>query len=254
MKPERSFEFTSKYYDLLYQDKDYVKEVNFIENIFKNAQQPKTILEIGCGTGNYSKILMERGYKITGVDISENMLSVAKQKCACNFIKGDIRDFVINSKFDACIAMFAVMGYVTKNFDIVRAMKNIRSHLQLNSLFIFDVWNGLAVLRNLPELRVKTVEDDKVRIVRIASPKLKSFDHICEVNYKLIVLNKDDNTFTEFDENHIVRFYFPQEIKQFLSQTGFEVLKICPFLDLTGSVDETVWNIAVVARAVEVKT
>jgi hypothetical protein len=93
-----------------------------------------------------------------------------------------------------------------------------------------------------------------VRIVRIASPKLKSFDHICEVNYKLIVLNKDDNTFTEFDENHIVRFYFPQEIKQFLSQTGFEVLKICPFLDLTGSVDETVWNIAVVARAVEVKT
>jgi SAM-dependent methyltransferase len=254
MKPKGSFELTSNYYDLLYRDKDYAREVNFIEDIFKSAQKPRTILEIGCGTGNYSRILMAKGYKVTGVDISENMLSVAKKKCACTFMKGDMRDFFINSKFDACIAMFAVMGYVTENLDIVKAMKNIRSHLQLNSLFIFDVWNGLAVMRNLPELRVKTVEDDKVRIIRIANPKLRSFDHICEVNYKFIVLRKGNNKFTEFEENHVVRFYFPQEMKQFLSQSGFEILKICPFLNLAGNVDETVWNIAVVAKAVEVKT
>jgi hypothetical protein len=87
-----------------------------------------------------------------------------------------------------------------------------------------------------------------VKLLRIANPKLRSFDHICEVNYKLLILNKADNKFNEIDETHVVRFYFPQEITYFLEATGFEVLKICPFLDLTGKVDENVWNIAIVAK------
>jgi hypothetical protein len=46
-----------------------------------------------------------------------------------------------------------------------------------------------------------------------------------------------------------MRFYFPQELKYYLENAGFEVLKICPFLDLNGCVDEHVWNIAVIAKA-----
>lgn len=251
MKTNESFEYLAKYYDLIYNDKNYKNEVTFIEDIFENTYKPKKILELGCGTGNYTQILLERGYEITGVDISENMLKIAKEKCTCNFIRGSIRDISINDRFDACIAMFAVMGYITENSDIVKVLNNIRRHLKPNGLFVFDVWNGLAVLRILPELRIKVVENDEVKIQRIADPNLRSFDHVCEVNYKLLILNKENNTFNEIDEKHIVRFYFPQEIKYFLEATGFEVLKICPFLDLNGKVDETVWNIAVVAKAVD---
>lgn len=250
MKTNESFEYLAKYYDLIYNDKDYEKEVTFLEDIFENIHKPKKILEIGCGTGNYTKILIERGYDMTALDLSESMLKTAKEKCTCKFIKGNIRDVSINDRFDACIAMFAVMGYVTENSDIIKALKNIHRHLKENGLFVFDVWNGLAVLRLFPELRIKVVENDKVKLLRIADPKLKSFDHICEVNYKLLILNKDDNKFSEIDEKHIMRFYFPQEIKFFLEATGFEVLKICPFLDLKGKVDENIWNIAVIAKKV----
>ncbi|RCV66085.1 hypothetical protein C5S53_00590 [Methanophagales archaeon] len=52
------------------------------------------------------------------------------------------------------------------------------------------------------------------------------------------------------NEKHVMRFYFSQELKYYLENAGFEVLKICPFLDLNGRVDEHVWNIAVIARAV----
>ncbi|MFX1534863.1 MAG: class I SAM-dependent DNA methyltransferase [Promethearchaeota archaeon] len=253
MKTNESFEYLAKYYDLIYNDKDYKNEVTFIEDIFKNTHKPKKILELGCGTGNYTQILLERGYEITGVDISENMLEIAKEKCTCNFIRGSIRDISINDRFDACIAMFAVMGYITENSDIVKVLNNIRRHLKPNGLFVFDVWNGLAVLRILPELRIKVIENDEVKILRIADPKLRSFDHICEVNYKLLILNKVDKTFHEVFEKHIVRFYFPQEIKYFLETAGFEVLKICPFLNLNGKVDETIWNIAVVARVIDGK-
>lgn len=248
MTENRSFNDYSKYYDLIYQNKDYEKEVDFLEEIFGESK-PKKILEVGCGTGNYTKILFERGYKITGVDLSEDMLKIAREKCACKFIEGDIRDISLNEKFDASIAMFAVMGYITKNSEITKALNNIHQCLKPNGIFIFDVWNGLAVMRILPEQRIKEVENNKVRIIRIAIPTLNSFEHICEVNYKLLVLNKKNNLTNEINEEHIVRFYFPQEIKHYLEDTGFEVLKICPFLDLNGKVDENIWNITVIARA-----
>ena len=250
MKRNASFRDYASYYDLIYKDKDYKKEVDFIEEIFENTHKPRRILELGCGTGSYTKILLERGYEVTAVDISEDMLKIARKKCGCEVIKGDIRDITINDKFDACIAMFAVIGYITKNSDIIKTLNNIRRHLKPDGFFIFDVWNGLAVMRLLPEQRMKEMENDKIKIVRVAIPNLRAFEHVCEVNYKLLILNKEDNGFDEIDEKHIVRFYFPQEIKYYLENAGFEVLNICPFLDLNDKVDENVWNITVIARAV----
>ena len=147
----------------------------------------------------------------------------------CSTIKGDIRSVSINDKFDTCIAMFAVMGYITENSDIIKALNNIRRHLKPNGVFVFDVWNGLAVMRLLPEQRMKEMENDKIKIVRVAIPNLRAFEHICEVNYKLLILNKENNTFDfdEINEKHVVRFYFPQEIKYYLEAAGFAVLKIC---------------------------
>lgn len=250
MKAGISFEGLAEYYDLIYKDKDYEREIVFIENIFDFTHKPKKILEFGCGTGNYSKILLERGYDVTGVDVSEKMLKIARKKCNCKFINGDIRDVAVNDKFDACIAMFNVMGYLTRNSEIVKALKNVHRHLKPNGIFIFDVWNGLTVMRLLPERRVKEVGNDNVKVIRYALPTLISSEHICEVDYKLVVLNKAENTFKEINEKHNVRFYFPQEIKHYLSEAGFAILKMCPFLDLRGRIDENVWNIAVVARTV----
>ena len=249
MNADMSFKDYAAYYDLIYNDKDYEKEVDFIEEIIGESK-PKKILEVGCGTGNYTKIVVDRGYEVTAVEVSEDMLKLASEKCdcKCKFIKGDISDITLNEKFDTCIAMFAVMGYITENADIIKALNNIRRHLKPNGIFVFDVWNGLAVLRLLQEQRLKEVESDEIRIIRFADPTLKAFEQICEVNYKLIIQNKSDNKLKEIKEKHVMRFYFLQERKYYLENAGFEVLKICPFLDLNGRVDEHVWNIAMIAK------
>jgi hypothetical protein len=137
-------------------------------------------------------------------------------------------------------------------YDLIYKDKNYEREVDFIEE-IFDVWNGLAVLRLLLEQRLKEVENGEIRIIRFAVPNLRAFDHVCEVNYKLITQNKKDNTLKEINEKHVMRFYFPQELKYYLENAGFEVLKICPFLDLKGRVDENVWNIAVIARVVRGK-
>jgi len=177
------------------------------------------------------------------------MLEIAKEKCSAKFVEGDIRTVKVDEKYDCCLAMFAVMGYITKNRDIIKALTNIRKHLKPGGIFIFDVWNGLSIMRILPEQRIKKVENDEVKIIRYAIPNLIAFEHVCEVNYNLLILNKRENTYHEINEKHTMRYYFPQEIIYYLEESGFEVLNICPFLNLKGKVDENVWNMCIVAKA-----
>ncbi len=95
----------------------------------------------------------------------------------------------------------------------------------------------------------KDYEDNELRVIRIAQPELDAFNHLCRVHYRLLV-NQGKALVDEITETHVVRYYFPQEITHYLKESGFAVLKICPFLDVDGKVDENAWNIAAIAKAV----
>jgi len=256
MNPKISaFNNYSKYYDLIYQDKNYEKECDFIEEIFHrfSVNPVNTILEGGCGTGGHAIILAERGYKITGIDSSEMMIEHTKKKAEQNklnldFQVGDLREFDLHKKFNACICMFAVMGYITETEDLIKTLKNVRRHLTKGSLLIFDFWYGTSVLHTRPEGRIKIIQDRELRIIRTAEPELDSFNQLCRVSYNLIVL-RGKSIIDEVFETHVVRYFFSQEITHYLVDTGFEVVRFCPFLNLDAKVDENVWNLTVIAKA-----
>ena len=246
----------AEYYDILYQDKDYEKECDFLEEIFSKYSEKhvKSILEGGCGTGGHAIPLAKRGYRYVGFDTSEIMIERAKEKARSSNINVDfqvmdLRDFQLDEKFDASICMFAVIDYITETEDVLKALRNIRRHLKENSLFVFDFWNGLAVLRILPSVRVKIMEDEGIKIIRTVEPELDAFNHISKSHYKMIVI-KNGKVIDEIEETHVIRFYFPQEIKHYLEEAGFELLNICPFMDLNGKVNENIWNIVAIAKAV----
>jgi SAM-dependent methyltransferase len=250
----KSFKKYGEYYDLIYKDKDYERECDFLENILQkySKRHTKTILDIGCGTGGHAIPMAKRGYDVVGIDASEVMVERAQEKVKgtnlnLEFHVADIRNFNLRKKFDVCTAMFAVMNYLPENSDIQKALINVRKHLKPGSLFISDFWNGLAVLRILPSTRIKIVKNAKRRIMRIASPELEALKHICRVNYRLVVI-EENLVVDDIEETHVVRFLFPQEIAHYLEEAGFELLKICPFLDLKGKVDENVWNITAVSK------
>ena len=70
------------FYDTIYQDKNYKKECDFLEKLFKKFSRKKiqTILDLGCGTASHDILLAKRGYNVTGIDMSNEMLKIAKQK------------------------------------------------------------------------------------------------------------------------------------------------------------------------------
>ncbi len=252
---QKVFGTYGEYYDILYSDKDYEQECDFLQEIFKKlATGPvKTILDAGCGTGGHSIPLAKRGYNVTGIDASQVMITKARQKAKgkssnLTFHSLDIRDFDLEKKFDACISMFAVLNYLTETRDIQKALESIKRHLKPNSIFTFDFWNGLAVLRIMPSVRIKAMETKGRRIIRTVHPEMDTLHHICKSHYHVLV-TKGDKVLAEFKETHVVRYFFPQEIAHYLDDAGFELVKLCPFLRLDGKVDENEWNVSAIARA-----
>jgi len=250
-----NFDAYARYYDTFYADKDYESECDFIERVFQRfASRPvHKVLDLGCGTGGHAIPLSRRGYVVTGVDRSPQMLQGAKAKAAwaeqpLTLCEGDICQLDLGLAFDAVISMFAVISYQTTNADLAASFRTARRHLERGGLFLFDAWFGPAVLAQRPTDRIKVIEDHGETIIRLATSTLDILQHTVRVNYQVLRV-RGDRLLDDVVESHPMRFLFPQEIAHYLAENGFRLAHWCPFMALDRSPTEHDWNIAVVALA-----
>jgi SAM-dependent methyltransferase len=239
-------------YDELYQDKDYAAECDLLERVFAGyAKQPvERVLDLGCGTGGHSAVLAERGYKVVGVDRSEDMLRSARERGgSARFELGDITALELSETFDAVVIMFAVLGYLTRNADIQRALKAARRHLRPAGVLFADVWYGPAVLAQRPSERVKVIDSrDGGQVIRAASSELDTRRDVCTVSYHLWRM-ESRRLVAEVREQHAMRYFFEPELESMLASAGFELVRIGGFPELDEEPTEHTWNVAFVARA-----
>lgn len=247
-------------YDLLYRDKDYETECDLIEEVFRRyAEDPvETILDLGCGTGNHAMLLARRGYQVTGVDRSAEMLAQARLKVQCDleptiaeqltFVQGDVQSIEIGKQFDVVLMMFAVLGYQLTNQNVFSALETVRRHLKVEGLFVCDVWYGPAVLAVRPSERVKVIPTTDGKLIRAASGTLDTYHHLCEVRYQLWYLS-GNQVVSEAEEAHQMRYFFPQEMALLFSQAGLAMVDIRSFDDLESSPNETTWNVLVIGKS-----
>lgn len=212
----------ARYYDLLYRDKDYVGEAQFIHRLLQTyAPDAENILELGCGTGNHAVLLAKEGYQIHGVDFSHQMLQKASDRLSqlptelasrLEFSHGDIRTVQLNKQFDAIISLFHVISYQPTNEDLRAAFATVKAHLKPGGVFIFDCWYGPAVLSDRPMVRIKRLEDDEISVTRIASPVLHPNDNLVDVNYQVFIFDKSRGAVEELQETHQMRYLFKPEV------------------------------------------
>jgi SAM-dependent methyltransferase len=225
----------ARYYDLLYKDKDYQGEANYVRNLIeKYAQSAGSILELGCGTGAHAKLLAEFGYRLHGVDLSEDMLTVAHQRKLdsdlelaerMSFSKGDIRNVKVDGHFDVVLSLFHVMSYLVTNEDLQAAIATAKSHLKPGGIFIFDCWYGPAVLTDRPAVRVKELEDNEIAVTRIAEPVIYANENLVDVNYHIFIRDKSDQSVQELKETHRMRYLFKTELEFLLQAAGMAIIE-----------------------------
>ena len=224
----------ARYYDLLYRDKDYIGEAQFIHQLIQNhAPNAQSILELGCGTGNHAMLLAKEDYHIYGIDLSEEMLQQARDRLSnltpdlashLTFSSGDIRHIRLNQKFDVILSLFHVISYQTSNEHLQATFATVKEHLKPGGIFIFDCWYGPAVLSELPTVRIKRLENDEIQITRIAEPEVYPNDNLVDVNYQVFIKDKNNGSVDELQETHRMRYLFRPEVTLFLNSLGFTVV------------------------------
>ena len=222
------------YYDLLYRDKDYAGEADFIRGLLqKYAPDARSILDLGCGTGKHAELLSKMGYEVRGIDMSNEMLEAANMRLnelkengiiKLSFEYGDIRSCRVECCFDVVVSLFHVMSYQTTNKDLHGTFETAKVHLKKGGVFIFDCWYGPAVLTDRPAIRIKRLEDDAIEITRIAEPKIHENENIVDVNYNVFIKDKATGIVEELKETHSMRYLFKPEIALLFEQIGFKLV------------------------------
>ncbi len=225
------YERMACYYDMIYHDLvDYKDECDYIEKIWQKhgTGKVRSVLDVGCGTGNHAFILSRRGYGVTGIDRSREMLNVARQKArglTINpvFRKMDMRQIKLGRTFDAAVVLFWGFGYLQKDRDVKSFLSAVRGHIP-DGLLIYEFWQSSAVR---PEASKPTGHNtwDRIRdrrknrlLIRLNKSKYDPETKILTITFETYVLEtKKSKLIDSFSESHQARTYSISEMKRLLT-------------------------------------
>lgn len=234
-----NFQKYAAFYDLLYRDKDYKAEAEYVARKIRGANRPaQTILELGSGTGRHGRLLAGMGFDVHGIELSAEMVNLAKAathpplagegRFTCEV--GDVCAVKLERTFDAVISLFHVISYQTTDGALGAAFNVAASHLDAGGVFLFDVWHGPAVLIEDRDIRVKEASDDRYKVRRTAHSELDSEKHTVKVRYEIDCEDKVLGEIFQFSEEHVMRYLMPVEIQRLATASGFTLMLTEEFL------------------------
>lgn len=243
------------YYDLLYQDKDYQAEYEYVSSLLNlHALSPTQVIELGCGSGSHACYFARDNINLYGVDISRQMLELANDKKSklnknatqkLNFHHGDVRSIRLNRKVDLVLSLFHVASYQSSDEDVLAYFRTAREHCREQGLFIFDFWYGPAVLKRPPYDREKSVDAGDCSLLRSTQARLDEDNHLVELNINLEIKEKASSKTESVHEEHVMRYFFREEINTLLSNMGLELVNLYGWMKQSSPTDDDWYAIAV---------
>lgn len=231
MSKDIPFNLYSKYYDLLYKDKNYFEEAEYINDfLIKHNLYNSKILELGSGTGIHANWLAKKGHNILGIEQSKDMVSIAKHSKSFTSKIGDIRKVKTSQDFDAVISIFHVMSYITTDSDLNLVFKNASNALKKGGIFLFDFWYKPAVMYQKPEVRIKRMKSKTLEVLRIAEPENNFQKSLTEIKFTIISKDLKNHKIHLFDEFHKMRYFNLSEIDFFAKKNKLKRINAEEFL------------------------
>lgn len=242
------FDAYGRYYDLLYGDKDYAAEADYISRLLsRHGCAGRELLEFGSGTGRHGRLLADRGYRVIGIERSPEMVARATASAGFSCRQGDICTVQLGRTFDAVLSLFHVVSYQTTNAAVQAVFARAGEHVGPGGLFVFDVWYSPAVYAQRPAVRVKRMKTDDLEVTRIAEPELYPNDNRVDVRYTIFARQMPVGAVHVLTEDHPMRHFSLPELDLFAAAAGFERIGAEEFL--TGRPPgESSWGLCVVLR------
>ena len=216
-----AYEALAASYDRLTNDVDYEATVNFYEEILRQeGLKPRTAVDLACGTGSVAAILARRGLRVTAVDMSEEMLTVAQQKTAemenpPRFLCQPLQRLWLDRGVDLAVCALDSLDYITNPADCAEAIRRIYKALNPGGIFIFDV-NTPEKLRAM-DGQVFLDEDDDVYCVWRG--EFDEASNIC--SYGMDLFQRRGSLWLRSFEEHREYAYSRQQLEQYLRDAGF---------------------------------
>ena len=218
-------------YDRLNADIDYAAWADYIEKQFGLYAKikPVSVLDLACGTGTMTVELARRGYDMTGVDLSEDMLSEARAKCDRErfahpvlFVRQDMADFELYGTVNAVVCCLDSLNYLTDTEKLARCFALTHNYLDPDGLFVFDM-NAPAKFERVYADNAYVLEDEGVLCAwqNRYNPKTKLCDFWLSIFREL-----PDGRWERFDEDQRERCYSLRTVKKLLADAGFELLAL----------------------------
>ncbi|ALC81692.1 MULTISPECIES: class I SAM-dependent DNA methyltransferase [Bacillus] len=211
-------------YDELMSHAPYDEWLKWIDESIKAAGKEKgSVLDLACGTGELTLRLAKNGFEVTGIDISEEMLSVAIQKAlaeklSIDFYNQDMRDIAGHeNRFDAVVICCDSLNYLTEEEDVLRTFQEVYHTLSSSGLLLFDVHSNYKMNELFPG-HTYADDDDEISVI------WKSFMGDAENSVfhdMTFFVNQGDNTYVRYDETHLQKTLPINRYIQYLEKSGF---------------------------------
>ncbi|WP_353170590.1 class I SAM-dependent methyltransferase [Flavobacterium sp.] len=166
--------FDSPYYHILYKNRNEEEAQVFMDNVthYLNMPENGTILDLACGKGRHSIYLNKLGYNVTGVDLSENSISIANESSneSLRFKTQDMRE-PMNETYDAVFNLFTSFGYFDTYEDNIKTLKAIKDSINEYGFGVIDFFNSDFIIENLVAEETKEIDGITFNIKRFVENK-----------------------------------------------------------------------------------
>ena len=199
---------------------------------FLEANSCRRILEVACGTGRLMAILEEKGYEVTGLDLSREMLDIARTRCAGKLLRQDMRETRVEGTFDALLCLGRSFGYMLTDDDACRALEGFNRALRDGGILILDSFDAEITRRyQFGILRESVYEFEDMKITRRSkSSDYNEIDITWFVEWEYIIENgerrvvRDQTRLRSYDKSHLL---------EILLDKGFEIIHLIQGRELT---------------------
>jgi SAM-dependent methyltransferase len=210
--------FNTTYYHQLYRHRDQNEAKVFLDNLIREIKLPagSHILDLACGRGRHAVHLHKKGFRVTGVDLSEENIKYTKRQSqpGLHFQTGDMRDNLGENEYDAVVNLFTSFGYFDNHSDNQKVIDNIYRALKSGGFFVFDYLNASSLKEiNTSHEEQRTVDNTRFYIRR----KIESQKIIKEIEVT------DGSKKCSFHEQ--VALIFPEEFQSMFTRSGFHILE-----------------------------